>query len=591
MKIERYQEARGAVLGLLARLTGIAGTMGASSLVARLSSTVVEKLANNRFHLVVVGEFNHGKSSFVNALLGADLLPVGVTPTTACIHHVLAGPPGATLVWEDGRREETRLEDLDALAAGEGGDERARAVKYVEVRAPGTLLDDGIVLVDTPGVNDLSLQRADVTYSYIPQSDAVLFLLDAGQLVKESERAFLQDKLLAGERDKVIFVVTKVDLLQGAERDEALAYVAAQLQKLVPSPQVFPVSAHRARQGDPESGMRELTEFLARFLPEERGRLVLDHALTEGISAARTLASAVVAKQDALRLTDEELTRRVELLRREAETAHAGIAAKQRIIAEEISAVKAWAQRDLAHFVADVTRELPQVIDGARAGDLRPHLGVFLETTFRSWAEAETREIAAALEKLAERVVTLVTSDAEASAKRMAKDVAIEPPKIDVSTFAYDVGVLAVLTVGLGTMFANLLLGGLLTLAAPLLALWVRDKRDAETKERAKELAPRALEEAARAVGPKLGQLIDDFAAKLDAWVVMTGTSFCDELLEVVEHAKHARAAGAQARETEEAALAAEAATLALLLEALESERRGLSAEADAPGATAHGAA
>lgn len=581
MKIERYLEKRGVVLSLLARLVTTGSAMGAAGLVTRLSSTVVEKLSKNRFHLVVVGEFNHGKSSFVNALLGADVLPVGVTPTTAVIHHVLSGEPGGTIVWEDGRREEIPLAELSRFTAGEGGEERAKAVKYVEVRTSGRLLDDGVVVVDTPGVNDLSLQRADVTYSYIPQSDAVLFLLDAGQLVKDSERAFLQDKLLAGERDKIVFVVTKADLLHGDERKEALDYVAAQLGKLVERAMVFPVSAHRAKEGDPASGMKELVGFLERFLPEERGRIVLDHALGEGAHAARTLAAGVVAKRNALLMSDEELARRIELLQREAETTKAGIEEKRRIIGEEVAAIKAWADRDLAHFVSDVTRELPNVIDRARAEDLRPHLGAFLETTFRTWAEAETREIAAALEKLAERVVTLVKDDAEASAKRMAADVAVEPPKIDVSTFAYDLGVLAVLTVGLGTLFANLLLGGLLTLAAPLLALWVRDKRDAETKEKAKELAPKALEAAAAAVGPKMAQMIDDFAQKLDAWVVMTGTAFYKELLEVILHAKAERAAGKADRDAVVARLAEEEKAVALLLEDLESTRRDLWTDVD----------
>ena len=80
-------------------------------------------------------------------------------------------------------------------------------IRHVEVGYPAELLRERIVLVDTPGVNDLNLQRADITYKYIPQSDAVLFVIDAGQPLKESERLFLRDKLLGQSRDKIIFVV------------------------------------------------------------------------------------------------------------------------------------------------------------------------------------------------------------------------------------------------------------------------------------------------------------------------------------------------------------------------------------------------
>jgi predicted GTPase len=63
-------------------------------------------MEQDRFHLVVVGEFNHRKSSFVNALLGETVLPVGVTPTTAAIHYLKYTPtPEATVVYSSGKRE------------------------------------------------------------------------------------------------------------------------------------------------------------------------------------------------------------------------------------------------------------------------------------------------------------------------------------------------------------------------------------------------------------------------------------------------------------------------------------------------------
>src|ERR1700744_4255869 len=132
--------------------------------------------------------------------------------------------------------EETRK---FAVGAGSSVDD----VDYLEVGYPAALLKERILLVDTPGVNDLSLQRADITYSYIPRSDAVLFLLDAGQPLKESERVFLQEKLLGQSRDKIVFVVTKRDIWDEAEQKEALTYVRTELGKLVKRPVLFAVSA------------------------------------------------------------------------------------------------------------------------------------------------------------------------------------------------------------------------------------------------------------------------------------------------------------------------------------------------------------
>src|SRR2546421_12067704 len=114
------------------------------------------------------------------------------------------------------------------------------AVNRLEVFYPAQLLRERIALVDTPGVNDLSLQRADITYDYIPRSDAVLFLLDAGQILKESERAFLQDKLIGQSRDKIVFVVTKSDIWSEDERVEAMGYVRQHLARFVVAPSVWP---------------------------------------------------------------------------------------------------------------------------------------------------------------------------------------------------------------------------------------------------------------------------------------------------------------------------------------------------------------
>ena len=116
------------------------------------------------------------------------------------------------------------------------------------------------MLVDTPGVNDLNSARAEITYSYLPKADAILFLLDAGQILKESERSFIANKLLAHSRDKVLFIINKVDLLDDEEREEALAYARTHLGKLVDEPKVYAVSsAEKALEGDPDRGAASRT--------------------------------------------------------------------------------------------------------------------------------------------------------------------------------------------------------------------------------------------------------------------------------------------------------------------------------------------
>jgi len=535
----------------LGELGEVALLLGATTLRDRIDRDLVRKLEQDRFHLVVVGEFNHGKTSFVNALLGESALPVGVTPTTAAIHHLkFAETPEATVVYTSGRREALPFDAVKTFAVGGGAS--ADEVDFLEIGYPAALLQERILLVDTPGVNDLSLQRADITYSYVPRADAVLFLLDAGQILKESERIFLEEKLLKGSRDKIVFVITKWDLLDEAERKEALAYARAKLGDLVKDPIVFPVSAQAALAGRvAESGFPELIAHLTRFLAEERGRILLDNALGEGLAVGSLLQKGVYAKRRTLAMRADEIERRIKALEEDLAGQSLTIDQRRMKLREEIAGIKVGAKKDLDRFVDDTIRQLPNVIDAAKAAELQQYLPAFLEDAFRSWAEAESNEIAASLETLAEKTIALVRDDARAALARLQATLGADVKRLDVKvdTFGYDVGIFALFTVGLGMMFANVLLGGLLALAAPVLAVVVKDKVEGEYRKRAKEAAPGVLRAAAAKVGPKLDEVIDDFATRLEAWVVTAGEELHRELLEVLRATRDAKAAGSGTNE------------------------------------------
>ncbi len=566
--LESFHQKRDDVLATLRDLMNLAERVGARSLGVHVGADLVKKLEADRFHLVVVGEFNHGKTTFVNALLGANVLPVGVTPTTAVIHHLqYSAEPRAEVVYASDKRvplpfEQVRMfsvggERAPHHAVGEpqhapspvAGDE----VKYLEVGYPAELLRDRIVLVDTPGVNDLSLQRADITYSYIPRSDAVLFLLDAGQPLKESERVFLQEKLLGQSRDKIVFVITKRDIWDEAEQKEALSYVRTELGKLVKQPVLFAVSAEEALEGKGgASGMPELLAHLTRFLAEERGRILLDNALGEGVAAASLLRKGIDARRRASAMSTEELERRIGFLEKDLAGQSRTIEQRRSGIREEVAAIRAWVKRDLDRFVEDTIRQVPDVVDSASGDEIKLHLGAFLEKTLTEWAQAETHEVAAALETLAEKTIALVRDDAHDVAKRLGDALGgdLKAPDVAVDTFGYDVGVVALATIGLGVMFTNALLGGLLALAAPVLAVYVRSKVEVETKKRAKEFAPQALRDAAAKIAPKLDEMIQEFAGRLDAWVVTAGEELHREVIEVLTATRTDRAAQAPGAES-----------------------------------------
>jgi predicted GTPase len=546
--LDAFFVRRDEVADALRGLGEIASALGANSLRERVDEDLVRKLREDRFHLVVVGEFNHGKTTFVNALLGSSALAVGVTPTTAAIHQIRwAAAPEAFVVTASGERRALPFENVRSFAVGGGAS--AQDVDHLEIGYPAPLLEERILLVDTPGVNDLSLQRADITYSYIPRADAVLFLLDAGQILKESERVFLSDRLLKASRDTIVFVITKWDLLAPEEQREALAYARSQLSALIRDPVVFPVSAEAALAGRRgASGIPELVAHLTQFLAEHRGRIALDNALGEGLNVAQLLAKGVDARRRAIRMSAEQVDRRIAALEKDLAGQSSTIEERRTQMREDIASIRMAARKDLDHFVDDVCRRLPDVIESAKPNELKQFLPAFLEDAFKQWAEAEMREMATKLEQVAEKTIALVREDAHDGAQRIAAVLGSDAGRLDVrvDTIKYDVGVVALMFGGVALMAINLMAGGVLAVAGPaIFAMFARGKIHEEFKRRAQELAPEVMRETARKVAPKLDAVISEFAQKLDAWVVGAGEELHREVVEVLRAARDARGAGA----------------------------------------------
>ncbi|HRV92320.1 MAG TPA: dynamin family protein [Anaerolineae bacterium] len=217
--------------------------------LAQLGATKDDQTTLNRsiqqldelFLLVIVGEFNAGKSAFINALLGHNLLKEGVTPTTAEINILRFG---------DASRVEVKGADLRIF------------------HEPVDILKQ-INIVDTPGTNAVIRKHQEITEEFVPNSDLVLFITSADRPFTESERAFLAQIKEWGK--KVVLVINKVDLFQTEEElEQVIGFVRDNGMLLLgTAPDVFPVSARqalRAKQGQPEQWANSRFEPLERYI-------------------------------------------------------------------------------------------------------------------------------------------------------------------------------------------------------------------------------------------------------------------------------------------------------------------------------------
>ncbi len=207
------------------------------------------------FLLVVAGEFNSGKSAFINALLGESLQEEGVTPTTDQIYWLKYG-------------------DMVEKFPGERG-------TWVQ-QAPVELLRK-ISIVDTPGTNAIMREHEALTAEFIPRSDLVLFITSSDRPFTESERNFLTQIRDWGK--KIVLVVNKIDILD-SEQDvqEVVAFVSDAAQELTGTiPAVFAVSARLAQREDEASGFASLETYIQETLDDDgRFRLKLLNPLGVG---------------------------------------------------------------------------------------------------------------------------------------------------------------------------------------------------------------------------------------------------------------------------------------------------------------------
>jgi hypothetical protein len=185
-------------------------------------------------------------------------------------------------------------------------------------------------------------------------------------------------------------------------------------------------------------------------------------------------------------------------------------------VAEALRSLRSAVRSDLQLFCREVGFRLPAALASASSSEIRQHFGPFLEHTFRTWAERENDEVRAALEGISRSVLSAAPDSEEAERPSGAgPDSRLLRPAIEVSTFAVDASVVASLAIGVGALFANVLVGGLFLLAAPALATFGRERGEQALRRRAAESAMKALEDAAADLGRELERVIDDFGHRI----------------------------------------------------------------------------
>jgi GTPase SAR1 family protein len=286
------------------------------------------RLVTGRFQLAVLGQFKRGKSTLLNALLGADALPTGILPVTAIPTFLREAPTTRLHVtftagcFEESHATSPQMlrERLSALVSETGNPHNVLGVSRVEVFLPSELLAHGLVLIDTPGVGSTFHHNTAGADAVLAESDAALFVVSPDPPITEVEVQFLAR--IREKVERVIVVLNKTDTLEPDEVEPVASFlrgVLAEQAGLDKATPIFCLSGRRGLRarlaGDLDtlkaSGLAQLEAHLVQFLAQEKQATLRKAIVRKASALIGALQMETEIRLKALRLPLADLEQRI----------------------------------------------------------------------------------------------------------------------------------------------------------------------------------------------------------------------------------------------------------------------------------------
>ncbi len=385
-----------------------AAALGAEVWAIRFSA-LRKRLMGGQLSLAVIGQFKRGKSTLINALLGADVLPTAVVPLTSVVTVLEHGAnPRCKVQFEDGREVWQQLQALWDYATEASNPGNEKGVRQIVVQYPGPLLTRGVRIVDTPGIGSVYEHNTDVTLSFLPQVDAALFILSVDPPLTKVELDFLHEaRAYAG---KILFVMNKIDAFEEEAVNEALGFTRDVLKTTVAREglEVLSLSAKEAlvgkQQGDgarvERSGIPALEARLDRLLQWERANSVGLAVAKAASAAGREFDFTLRLSEEAIKVPADVLESKIRSFSLELERAEVSRREILGLVETESSAIAAQLDEDLRAFRETASRQIFEELSlglqdrhiplrRARA-EAERRLEELIGRTFNPWVESET---------------------------------------------------------------------------------------------------------------------------------------------------------------------------------------------------------
>lgn len=298
-----------------------------------------ERMNNHVFSVGIMGEFKRGKSTLINGLLGQEILPANPRPCSATLNYVRWDTQKrAEILFKDGSVRRVPFEDLSKYVTKLDKTGTADNVDYAAVYCPCLFCQNGVQIVDTPGLND-DERMNEISEKVVPTLDAIVMIIHASSPFGMSEASFIREKVMASDLGRIIFVVNFIDIIDEDQRPDLIDAIRSKIKesvldkmetvygkdskeyksalKMVGNINLIPVSAKNALKGKinnnnsmyENSGYPAFEDALSKLLTNERGILELVPPVKKIDFTAKEASKMIKMRRNALAMSAEEFNK------------------------------------------------------------------------------------------------------------------------------------------------------------------------------------------------------------------------------------------------------------------------------------------
>lgn len=370
--LDHYVLKKKRLLQVLARAADFATSKG-NNPAASLLKESAERLTRETFTLVILGEFKRGKSTFINALLGGNLLPTAIVPLTAIPTVIQYGEQlGAAVIHLDGTRKTIPVSQIADYVTEKGNPKNVKRLREVQISHPSEFLKQGVILVDTPGVGSVYQHNSDAAYAYLPHSDAAIMMISIDAPLSKIEIDYLKD--ISKYVNKLFFILNKVDIASPEDVAEASEFTRETLRASLGEGEydLVPLSARQALLGRTgnggqslveASGIKKLEEVLGSFIRNDKGRLILESSAARALRTISELELELQLWQRAMEGTVHDLDTKIALFTAELEKLEQEQEDSIYLLYREVDRLGTVVEEDINEFRTVKTGELIQLLE------------------------------------------------------------------------------------------------------------------------------------------------------------------------------------------------------------------------------------